>query len=122
MDAFIVKEHFGKLILSGEKDLEIRNKKTLKRGTVGVVFSGTSKVFGLIDIVDCIEISDKDFSKLTNRHKIFTNRSNIPYKKIYGWVLKNPRIFKEPIPYNHKLGCVIWVKIDDKHLFENNTL
>ena len=40
--------------------------------------------------------------------------NDIKYKHLYGWVFKNVRILKEPIPYNHKQGCVIWVNLDDK--------
>ncbi|NYC91934.1 hypothetical protein B0I49_005584, partial [Clostridium beijerinckii] len=36
---------------------------------------------------------------------------HIPYKKLYGWILENPIIYNEPIPYEHKQGCVIWVNL-----------
>ena len=32
---------------------------------------------------------------------------------IYGWKLENPKRFNEPIDYEHKLGCVKWVNLNN---------
>lgn len=48
--AFIVKERWGNLILSGLKPWEIRGTGTQVRGRVGVIFSGTGMVYGSVEI------------------------------------------------------------------------
>lgn len=109
---FILKKEWAEKILSGEKTLEIRNRNTKIRGTVGVIISGTSKVWGTIDIVDSIKIPDDEFESYNTLHRINCSRNDLSYKQIYGWKLENPVRYSEPIPYEHKLGCVIWVNLD----------
>lgn len=111
MKGLIVKHNWADLILSGEKTLELRSTKTKIRGTIGIIKSKTGKVFGEVDIVDCVKLNDTMFYALKENHKVLCNREDIPYKNIYAWVLENPIIYKTPIEYKHKQGCVIWVNI-----------
>ena len=107
----IIKPKWADLILAGAKTIELRGNKTSVRGTIGVIKSGTKKVFGYVDIIDCIELSKEDYIKLRNKHKVNIPYEDIKYKKLYAWVLENPIVLSKPIPYNHKLGCVIWVNL-----------
>lgn len=113
MKGLIIKPYWADLILKGIKDIELRSQNTKIRGTIGIIKSKTKKVYGTVDLVDCIEINEKKYYELKNRHQVYQSFNSIPYKKLYGWVLKKPILFKEPIPYNHKKGCVIWVNIED---------
>ena len=38
----------------------------------------------------------------------------LPYKKAYAWVIKNPIRYKNPRKYKHPKGAVIWVKIEEE--------
>ena len=113
MKGLIIKPYWANKILDGEKTLEIRSRNINIRGTIGVVISGTSKVWGTVDLVDSFLIPDKDFEKFRDNHLIDCKREEISYKKTYGWKLENPKKFDAPIEYNHKLGCVQWVNLDD---------
>ena len=111
MKGLIIKDYWANKILDGQKSIELRSSNTKIRGTIGVIISKTSKVWGTVDIVDSIELSDEDFYNLAEKHLVTCNREDISYKKLYGWVLENPKRFEEPIPYDHKKGCVIWVNL-----------
>lgn len=112
MKGLIIKPYWADLILNGEKTLEIRGSKTKVRGRIYIIKSGTKKIYGEVDLVDCIELTEDNYYKLSNEHKVGVRMENIPYKRIYGWKLENPLVYKEPKDYNHKKGCVIWVNVD----------
>lgn len=111
MKGLIVKPKWADLILKGDKTLELRSSNTKIRGTIGIIKSKTGQVFGEVDIVDSIELTDDMFYELQDKHKVFCERDEISYKKIYAWVLENPKIYENPVSYTHKQGCVIWVNI-----------
>lgn len=113
MKGLIIKEYWAKLILDGLKSMELRGSKTKIRGTISIIISGTGMVFGTVDLIDCIELTDTDFYNRINEHCWKDGREKISYKKVYGWKLDNPKKFEKPIPYTHKQGCVIWVNLDD---------
>lgn len=111
----IIKKKWLQLILKGLKTMELRGNKTKIRGTIGLIESGSKKVFGFVDLVDVVEIKDEEtYNKYKTDHCVDIKFNDIKYKHLYGWIFKNVRILKEPIPYNHKQGCVVWVNLDDK--------
>lgn len=112
MKGLIIKPYWADLILKGEKTLELRGSNTNIRGRIYIIKSRTKKIYGEVDLIDCIEITNDNYYKLLNEHRVNANIEDIPYKKIYGWKLENPLIYKEPKSYNHKKGCVIWVNVD----------
>lgn len=113
MKGLIIKPYWANKILGEEKALEIRISNSNIRGTIGIVISGTSKVWGTVELVDSFFIPDEDFEKFKEFHLIDCKREDISYKKLYGWKLKNPKKFDEPISYKYKLGCVKWVNLGD---------
>lgn len=112
MKGLIIKPYWADLILNGEKTIELRSSNTKIKGKIGIIKSGTKKVYGEIDLVDSIELTDDDYYNLSNEHKVNVRREDIPYKRMFGWKLENPIVYSEPKDYNHKKGCVIWVNID----------
>jgi len=111
MNGLIVKPPWSQLILDGVKIMELRGNNTKIRGTIGIIESGTGKVFGTVDLVDCIKLSDEDFKNSVSKHRVNPNDTIISYKNLYGWIFENPIRFDKPIPYVHKQGCVIWVHL-----------
>ena len=111
MKGLIIKPKWADLILDGYKTIELRGSNTKIRGTIGIIKSGTSKIYGTIDLVDTIEINKDNFEDLKTRHLVNTDFSKLPYKKTYGWILSNLVRYDKPVPYEHKQGCVIWVNI-----------
>lgn len=113
LDCLIVKEKWLNLILDGGKCLEIRGGRTHKRGLIGLIQSGSGEVKGLADLTDCRELDQLSFQRLQGFHQIKGwSWEELPYKKVYGWMLKKRMRLKTPFKYNHPRGAVIWVKVD----------
>lgn len=113
MKGLIIRPHWAEKILSGEKTLELRGSNTRIRGTIGIIQSGTGKVFGTVELVDSIPLNEVAFNQMKPQHQVFCSRQEIPYPKLYGWKLENPIRYKNPIPYTHKQGCVTWVNLEE---------
>lgn len=113
MKALIVKQPWIDYLLNGEKVWEIRSSNSNIRGTVGLIQSGTGKIFGTIELVDSILLDEQTYFSSKDKHCIPTDGKTMPYKKTHAWVMKNPKRFETPIPYNHPLGAVIWVNVPD---------
>lgn len=115
MKGLIIKEPWANLILEGQKNMELRGSNTKIRGKIGIIKSGSKKVFGTVELIDCIQITNRDdYNSYRENHMVSCEFEDITYKKLYGWILKNPIEFKEPITYEHKLGCVIWVNLEEQ--------
>ncbi|MFP3728383.1 ASCH domain-containing protein [Priestia filamentosa] len=108
----IIKEPWIDMILRGEKVWEIRSSNTKIRGEIALIKSGTGKVYGTVEIVDTINLGVEYYKETESFHRIPGGKECLPYKKTYGWVLKNPHIFDQPIPYKHPQGAVIWVNLN----------
>lgn len=112
--AFIVKEQWGNLILSGTKTWEIRGVGTKIRDRVGVIFSGTGMIQGSVEIVGSSLLLREDFDLYKKHHQIICDYDELPYKEPHVWYLKDAVRFEEPIPYQHPQGAVVWVNLWDR--------
>lgn len=122
--ALSIRQPWVDLILIGVKTIENRTKRTHFRGTILLHASATlasseyidwyvktarkfnllgknaeyepdvGAILGLVDIVDCVQESESPF-----------------FEGPFGWVLKNPRRFKKPIPYKGAVG-IFYVPLD----------
>lgn len=111
MKGLIVKDKWAQLILNGEKTIELRSRNTKIRGEIGIIISGSKAIGGTVHLIDSIELSDEMFESLKNQHLFHYPIEELSYKKVYAWILNNPKRYEKPIPYEHKQGCVIWVNI-----------
>ncbi|ALP38007.1 hypothetical protein ASL14_19245 [Paenibacillus sp. IHB B 3084] len=111
MNGLIVKPKWADLILSGAKIWEIRGRRTMKRGTIGIIKSRSGNVYGQVDLVGCISLTMYEWAN--NKEKHLVNYADIDYATPYAWVLQNPILYSEPIPYRHPQGAVIWVNLPD---------
>ena len=112
MDALIVKKPWIDKILSGEKTWEIRGSKTMKRGRIALIESGSGTVVGEIDLVDSLgPLNKNQFESNVKKHCVDSSFEDISYKKVFAWVLENPMRYEVPRPYNHPSGAIIWVKL-----------
>lgn len=104
MKALSVQQPYADKIIFDGKDIENRMKRTNFRGTVAIHASlklhSNAKlsnkvveemvrgaIIGVVDVVDCVE-----------KHK------SRWFGGPYGYVLKNPRPLKEPIPCKGRVG------------------
>ncbi len=115
MDGLIVKPKWGRMILSGQKEWEIRGSNTTHRGRHYLIYSGTGMVYGEFDLIDSQPLTEQEFNDSTEKHRLPIEclwRTDLlkRYKKPYKWIIKNAKLYDNPIPYTHPHGAVIWVK------------
>jgi hypothetical protein len=107
--ALVVKKQWIDYILDGSKTWEIRGSATTKRTWVHLAQSGTSKLVGGAQLVDCKHILRSQFMKHKALHRV-PSLAIVKYRTIYAWVLRNARRYKKPFEYKHAAGAVIWVR------------
>ena len=109
--ALVVKKRWLDLILAGQKKWEIRGSSTAKRGWIHFAESQAGgKLVGRARLVNCKEVPTKDFMK-HKKHHCVTDMKDVPYKRIFAWVVERAERFKKPFVYKHRTGAVIWVKV-----------
>lgn len=105
--ALIVRKEWLDKIFDEGKIWEMRSTKTNVRETVGLIEAGSGLIVGSVTIVN-------SFRSLFPQESIHLHKVedvSLLKKWPYAWVLKNAKRFKEPIPYTHPKGAVIWVKL-----------
>jgi len=110
VDGLIIKKKWLDLILDGHKTIEVRGHNTHKRGLIALIESGTGLIKGEVEIFNSVPF-DGFLKSLYKEHWLTDHQiENLTYKKPYSWWLEYPYRYKEPIPYKHPQGAVIWVK------------
>lgn len=116
MNALVIKEEFLNKIINGRKRWEIRGSRTNMRGSIALIKSGSGKVFGTAELVDCIgPLKLSQFRANSRKIGIRNSVTKRPYgNKTFAWILENIRELTVPVPYHHPNGAVIWVKLEAK--------
>ncbi|MCF6136474.1 ASCH domain-containing protein [Pseudalkalibacillus berkeleyi] len=113
MKGLIIKSPWIEQILEGHKTWEIRGSNTKIRGQIALIKSGSGHVYGTVDLVDCKKLNATTYQSGERYHGISRDECQVmPYKNTHAWVLENPQIFANPVPYQHPMGAVIWVNLD----------
>ena len=112
--ALLIRRPWIDKILEGKKTWELRGSRTLVRGQIGLIASGTGTVIGVCDLVDCVgPLTIEQFRKDSRKAGLRPSDVSLGYyRQTYAWVLKNARRLERPIPYKHPPGAIIWVKLD----------
>lgn len=114
MKGLIIKSPWIHYILEGKKTWEIRGSNTKMRGTAALIKSGSGMVYGEVKMVDCKELTLKEYQEGRAFHCVESeDAQELPYKRTYAWILGEPVLYEEPIPYKHPMGAVIWVNLPD---------
>lgn len=116
MRGLIIKSPYVDYVLQGLKTWEIRGTKTNIRGRIALIKKGSCSVVGTCVLKDVKGPLTIDEMLSTKHHCIEherLKRDGLHYDKTYAWILSDPIIFDEPIPYNHPRGAVIWVNLND---------
>jgi len=113
--ALIVDEPWISYLMDGKKTWEMRSTSTKIRGNVGLIKKGTGTIVAIGNLYDC-------GSPLVLEEMVHNfDKHQIPLEKIHDgsvskwvvpWKFSDIRKLKEPIPYTHKQGAVIWVNVD----------
>ena len=109
--ALVVKKQWLDTILNGEKDWEIRSSNTSRRGWIHFAESRAGgRLLGRAQLVDCFELTKTEFTTQKIHHCV-PRLSEVPYKRMFAWVLENAERFQKPFEYEHTPGVVIWVRV-----------
>jgi hypothetical protein len=113
MRGLIIKKEPLDLIFSGKKTWEIRSRRTLIEGRIGLIQSKSGMVMGEAKIIACKgPLSRADLKR--NARKLGRRPSEIDASwptESYAWVLKNARRYRKPKSYKHPSGAIIWVRL-----------
>lgn len=116
-DILMVRPTWCDAILYEGKVWEVRGHATKKRGVIGLAKTGTSKVFGECEIVDCIPLTKEMYRDNSLKHCVPLSWEELirVYPTPYAWVLseEGSKPYEEPIPFNYPKGAVIWVKYEE---------
>jgi hypothetical protein len=123
MKGLIIRSPWIDLILSGKKTWEIRGQKTTNLETIALIKSGTKTIVGVAKLRKVYgPLSLKDYILHKDKHLALDEEleEGLPYKTTYAWELEDVIQLIEPVPYNHPMGSIIWVNLND--ISEENLL
>lgn len=105
-------------ILCGDKLWEIRKTSCSYRGKVALAAAGTNKLWGTAVVSSCFRKSEAELEAAFEKHCVpadllrkFCHKGKgdaAEQSWAYIWELEQPRLFREPLDFKHKKGCVIW--------------
>jgi hypothetical protein len=104
------------LILSGQKDWEMRGRGTDHRGWFALIWKGMGEVYGVAKLVDVHpSLNEEEMVAHFDRHRI--PEEAIRAGEVAGWttpwVLSDVIRLPRPVRYKHPSGAVTWVKLED---------
>lgn len=119
MNGFVVKGSSIQQILSGARTWELRGVPTRIRGRVALIKSGSGKILGTCNIVDCIgPLTPEQLQANADKHQIpQESLTQLPVPKPYAWVLADVKSFAEPIPVINSRGGT-WVTLTPQNVPE----
>ncbi|MBS7455704.1 ASCH domain-containing protein [Coralloluteibacterium stylophorae] len=114
MKGLVIDEPWISLLLRGEKTWEMRSRHTTMRGRIGLIRKGTGLVVGIADVVDSIGPLDAIAWRAHRaRHRIPLELEKDASRWNVAWVLESVRALRQPVPYEHPSGAVVWVALSD---------
>ena len=104
------------LILSGQKDWEMRGRGTDHRGWFALIWKGMGEVYGVSKLIDVRpSLNEEEMIANFDRHRI--PEESIRAGEVAGWttpwVLSDVIRLPRPVRYKHPSGAVTWVKLED---------
>jgi site-specific recombinase XerC len=113
MKGLVIDEPWISLIISGQKTWEMRSRNTLVRGRIALIRKGSKTVIGTADLVRTLpKLSPAELKAGVDNHRVPESEIVKEFKHNTAWVLQRARPLREPIPYRHPAGAVIWVNLD----------
>ena len=112
MKGLTIKEPWISLILSGEKTWELRSRDTRVRGRIALIRKGSGTIIGIADLTATLpNLSRSDLMANVSKHQVPQHEIGADFRWNVAWVLEGARPLREPVPYRHPPGAVIWVNL-----------
>lgn len=114
--ALIIDKPWIELILSGKKSWEMRTTKFKKLGYIGLVEKGSKTITGIAYIdgyTPPLSIDELKVNKAKHQIPESLFMAN-DYKWFVAMKLSNVVRLSTPVPYSHKNGTVIWVRLSEQ--------
>ena len=112
MKGLVIDEPWISLIVSGQKTWEMRSRNTLVRGRIALIRKGSKTVIGTADLVRTLpKLSPSALKASVDNHRVPESEIGEDFKYTTAWVLECRRLLREPVPYRHPPGAVIWVNL-----------
>ena len=105
----IIRKEWLDKILNNGKHWEMRSTHTKQRGVVKLIEAGSGLIVGECMIAGSHEVTD-DLAKQNFSANQFDDLILLK-KWRYAWRLCNVKKYKQPVPYKHPKGAVIWVNL-----------
>jgi len=112
LKGLIIDEPWVTMIVAGKKTWEMRSRNTSVRGRIALIRKGSKTVIGVADLVGTVpRLSQSGLKANVAKHQVPENRIGEEFKHNTAWVLEGARPLREPVPYRHPAGAVIWVNL-----------
>ena len=104
----IIKRIWLELILAGKKTLEIRGQNSLKRFRIYLALSGGGGVLlGWVEMFGVVgPLTFAEYDARRQEHCVAGR--TLPYTNTYGYELRNPQRFAQPVLYTHTPNVIVW--------------
>ncbi len=113
MKGLVIDEPWVTLIASGAKTWEMRSRNTLVRGRIALIRKWSKTIVGVADLVATLpKLSRSALHASVHKHRVPASEIGEDFKHSTAWVLERARPLREPVPYRHPPGAVIWVNLD----------
>jgi hypothetical protein len=87
-------------------------QETLVRGRIALIRKGSKTVIGVADLVRTLpKLPQSELKASVDKHRVPDSDISIDFKHSTAWVLQRARSLREPVPYRHPAGAVIWVNL-----------
>jgi hypothetical protein len=113
MNGLVIAEPWVSRIVAGEKSWEMRSRSTGVRGRIGLIRKGSKTVIGVADLVGVLpKLSRSELIENVPRRRVPASEIGEDFKHAPAWVLEHVWPLRDPVPYRHPPGAVIWVNLD----------
>ncbi|CAJ1395303.1 unnamed protein product [Effrenium voratum] len=132
--ALVIKKRWCDKIFDGGKVWEIRGSWLKKRGRICIAQSKSKTLVGEVTVVGCLKVgrwtedgqlvpwSDAEQDRQSfigapenlAKHCVEDLSLVKGYPRVFAWVLERAERYATPVPYQHKVGCITWVKLHDR--------
>jgi hypothetical protein len=82
------------------------------RRRIALIRKGSGTIIGVADLTGTLpKLARSDLKSNVTKHRVPEGDIGRDFKWSTAWVLEGARSLREPVPYRHSAGAVIWVNL-----------